>query len=40
MPNNVSSKKYALKSVPSLADVGVGSRNEGHEPKGHYVWGT
>ena len=23
MPNNVSSMKYALKSVPSLADVGV-----------------
>ena len=23
MPNNVSSMKYALKSVPGLADVGV-----------------
>ena len=23
MPNNISSMKYALKSVPGLADVGV-----------------
>ena len=23
MPNNISSKKYAVKSVPGLADVGV-----------------
>ena len=23
MPNNISSMKYALKSVPDLADVGV-----------------
>ena len=36
MPNNVSSKKYALKSVPGLADVGVphggedGTRTQAH----------
>ena len=27
MPNNVSSMKYALKSVPGLADVGVPHRD-------------
>ena len=32
MPNNVSSMKYALKSVPGLADVGV-LHGEGDGPR-------
>ena len=31
MPNNISSMKYALKSVPGLADVGV-PHGDGDEP--------
>ena len=32
MPNNISSMKYALKSVPGLADVGV-AHGDGDGPR-------
>ena len=32
MPNNISSMKYALKSVPGLADVGV-PQGDGDGPR-------
>ena len=32
MPNNISSMKYALKSVPGLADVGV-PHGDGDDPR-------
>ena len=39
MPNNISSKKYAVKSVPGLADVGV-LHGDGDSPELHPdIWG-